>query len=189
MRNFKKFYKSRAAEIFSVYYKHLGLELQFRDRDKEVHPYSSRNMTTHTYKGKTYMMSDYDFEQMRLKDRIKTEILNQKIVMSGKELEKEADEYIAKGIFLTGPKVDVNIFGTREELEDKEDPSYIPTKQRMEEKKRKLEEIEREREEHAKETEKEFIQEDATHETYESTEEKTDKAVKKRKSTSRVTKD
>ena len=133
VKTFKKFYKSRAAEIFSVFYKHLGLELEFHDKDTSIHGIDNVSVNTHIYKGKTYMMTDYEFYKMTLKDKIRNEILNQNLVMNGEDLDKKVNEVMNSGDdFIMGPRTNLNAYGT-EELPEAVDDGYIPYKKRLEE--------------------------------------------------------
>ena len=130
VKTFKKFYKSRSAEIFSVFYKHLGLELEFHDKNKSIHGIDNECLNTHIYKGKTYMMTDYDFYKMTLKDKIEEEILNENIIMNRSDLDKQVQEELEKGdSFIMGPRTNLNAYGS-ETLPEAVDDGYIPVKKR-----------------------------------------------------------
>lgn len=143
IRTFKKFYKSRTAEIFSVYYKHLGLELNFIDKNKMVKGIDNESIKSHIYKGKTYMMTDYEFYEMTLKDKIRSQILEENVIMNGNELDKKVDEEMTKGTsFIIGPRSSLNAYGS-DTLPEAEADDYIPYKKKLameEEARRKKEE-------------------------------------------------
>ena len=115
---FKKYYKSRAASIFSVIYKSLGLGIRFRNRDNEIRAIDSKTMKEHIYRGKSYICTDYEFYQIELRDRVRDKILNENVIMNGKELERRIEEELAKAPTVNGEQVPMNIFGTTEELTD-----------------------------------------------------------------------
>ena len=130
VKTFKKFYKSRSAEIFSVFYKHLGLELEFHDKNKSIHGIDNECLNTHIYKGKTYMMTDYEFYKMTLKDKIEKEILDENIIMNRSDLDKQVQEELEKGdSFIMGPRTKLNAYGS-ETLPEAVDDGYIPVKKR-----------------------------------------------------------
>jgi hypothetical protein len=130
LKNMKRFYKSRSAEIFSVFYKHLGLELQFNDKNKQITGMDNEAIRMHTYNGKSYMMTDYEFYQMKLKDEIRTEILNQNVVMQGNNLERQVEEEMKHGkSFIMGPRTELNAYG-KMELPEEVDTGYISLKKR-----------------------------------------------------------
>lgn len=130
---FKKYYKSRAAEIFTVLYKHLGLELDFRNKYDKLEAIDSHNMSTHTYDGKTYICSDYDFYLIELRDKIKDAILREHMLLSGDALEKMIDEEMEHAYSIIGQPNNHNIFGTKEELTDDPDPEVEEGKKEKEE--------------------------------------------------------
>jgi hypothetical protein len=134
IKNFKRYYKSRAAEIFSVFYKHLGLELEFNDKSKEIHSLNNESLTSHIYKGKTYLMTDYDFYTMTLEDKIRTSILDQNIVMHGNELDAQVKEEMERGTsFIMGPRTKLNAYGS-EELPEAIEEARISRYKQMKEK-------------------------------------------------------
>lgn len=116
---FRKYYKSRAAEIFSVYYKHLGLELEFGNEYDQIKTLSSTNLKSHTYDGKTYICSDYDFYLIEYRDKVTEAILHEHVVLTEAELQKLVDEEMENAYSLIGkPPKKRNMFGDEEELTD-----------------------------------------------------------------------
>lgn len=131
IKTFKKFYKSRSAEIFSVFYKHLGMELMFSDKNKSVHGIDTVSIKSHIYKGKTYMMTDYEFYKMTLEDKIREKILDKNVIMNKSELDKQVNDALTKGTdFILGPKNNLTAYGT-EELPDAIESDYIPYKKKL----------------------------------------------------------
>jgi hypothetical protein len=113
----------------------------------------------HTYNGKSYMMTDYEFYQMKLKDEIRTEILNQNVVMQGNNLERQVEEEMKHGkSFIMGPRTELNAYG-KMELPEEVDTGYISLKKR--EQMKREEEAERQRilEEEQAEKEAELLEE------------------------------
>lgn len=119
MAMFKKFYKNRAAEIFNVLYKHLSLELVFRDKNMKINPMDSKRLTSHIYKGKTYLMTDFEFHNFKVKEEIREKILEERPVITTKELEIEIERRSKKTANINGVFDETsNILGTSGELVD-----------------------------------------------------------------------
>lgn len=115
---FKKYYKSRAAEIFTVLYKHLGLEIDFQNMYDELEAIDSHAVRTHTYDGKTYICTDYEFYMIELRDKLTDAILREHMLLSGDELEKMVDEEMKNAYSVIGDPNGHNIFGTKDKLTD-----------------------------------------------------------------------
>ena len=75
-------------------------------------------MKEHIYRGKSYICTDYEFYQIELRDRVRDKILNENVIMNGKELDRRIEEELAKAPTVNGEQVPMNIFGTTEELTD-----------------------------------------------------------------------
>lgn len=115
---FKKYYKSRAAEIFTVLYRHLGLELEFNDEDNNILYNDDRAINEYVLDGYTHLCTQQEFYTMELRSRLRDSILKEKMVIDCDELEKLVDEVMTEGNTVTAPYDGRNIFGTYEKLED-----------------------------------------------------------------------
>lgn len=69
-------YTSVAAQLFSAIYRSLSAEICFEDEGSTFDPMDDIVMREHQYNGHTYMMTDYQFYVFKVKDQIRTAILN-----------------------------------------------------------------------------------------------------------------
>lgn len=99
---FKNIYRSRPAEINTVYFKHLGVDPKFIDCDNTIAPIDSRVLHEHVLNGKTYLCTDYEFHCMVIKDRIRKEVMLEHPVITGDELEREIEERFKETPILLG---------------------------------------------------------------------------------------
>lgn len=84
---FKRMYRSRPAEIVNVYFRHLGVDPTFINTDSEIKSINSRSLRSHNLDGKTYICSDYDFHIMKIKKRVRDEVMRENPVLNKSELE------------------------------------------------------------------------------------------------------
>ena len=76
------------------------------------------------------MMTDYEFYKMTLEDKVRTEILEQNVIMNGNDLDKQVKDELERGdSFIIGPKTKLNAYGL-EELPEAVDDGYIPVRKR-----------------------------------------------------------
>lgn len=115
---FKKHYKSRTAEIFSVLYKHLGLNLEFYDSDNSIMTLDDTRLRRYEYDGKTFLMTELEFRDMKLRDEMRTKILEEKVIMREDLLEKEIDRRIGESMPIVG-KMRTNVIF--DDLTDEDD--------------------------------------------------------------------
>lgn len=99
---FKKFYKSRAAEIFYVIYKSLGNELTFKNPDTRLDTIDDTVIKAHEYDGKTYLCTDMEMYEREAYDKIRSRVLDKYTLLSGPELEKKIEEEFARTPFIMG---------------------------------------------------------------------------------------
>lgn len=119
MAQFKPFYHNRAAEIFNVLYKHLGLELDFNNQNMKIKGMDHSTLTEHTYKGRTYIMTDADFNELKIRDEVREAILDKHVIMEHGKLEEEVEKEMAKLPSINGRfDPQINIFGNKDELTD-----------------------------------------------------------------------
>lgn len=99
---FKKYYKSRPAEIINIYFRHLGVDPVFIDPDQDINPISSRNFREHVGEdGRTYICSDLDFHKIQIKNRIRKEVMMEYAILTTEELEKKVEERFRESHILT----------------------------------------------------------------------------------------
>lgn len=115
---FKKYYKSRAAEIFNVLYKHLGLELSYEDADNYLISRDNDMIREYFLDGYTYLCTESEFHEIELRSRLREAILKENIIMNEDELNAKVEEALGDADSITGPFNGKNIFGTTEELVD-----------------------------------------------------------------------
>ena len=115
---FKKFYKSKAAEMFHVFYKHLGLKMRFTDKDNKIRKIDNSKFGFFTLKNKAYICTEHDFNIIETKQRLRDAILQKRGIMQKDELDRLVEEEFEKAHVISGPFNGKNIFGTNEELTD-----------------------------------------------------------------------
>ena len=101
-------YTSRVAEIFKVIMKSLSLEIDFQDDDDILSAYDTQNVSIHTLDGQTYLCTDYQFFLLKQANEIKEEILNENLVMTDDELQKEIERRLRQNKYLNGRMYDEN---------------------------------------------------------------------------------
>lgn len=85
-------YTNRVAELFSVIFKSLSLEIQMLDEDDEIRSLDSKIINEHTLEDKTYLMTDYDFYLFKIRKTVKEKVLDQYPIISEKLLDQKIDE-------------------------------------------------------------------------------------------------
>lgn len=101
-----KSYTSRVAEIFNVYLKCMGIEMDFVDENDYLRVFGDNTVSHHVIDGKHYMCTDY---QAYLLDRINdiaNEILDENPVILNKELIKEVKARLKKYDYVNGSDKD-----------------------------------------------------------------------------------
>lgn len=101
-------YTSRVAEIFKVIMKSLSLEIDFQNDDDVLSAYDTQNVSIHTLDGQTYLCTDYQFFLLKQANEIKEEILNENLVMTEDELQKEIERRLRQNKYLNGRMYDEN---------------------------------------------------------------------------------
>lgn len=99
-------YTSRVAEIFKVIMKSLSLEIDFEDDDDKLCAYDTQNMSVHELDGQTYLCSDYQFFLIKQANEIKQDILNENLMMTDTELQKEIERRLRQNKYLNGRMYD-----------------------------------------------------------------------------------
>lgn len=95
-------YVSRVAEIFKVKMKALGVGVAFVDEDDILVPLDDNVISPHHFKGKEILCTNYQFFVLKVEDTIREEILNERLIMTKDELEKEIKRRIKKRIGVVG---------------------------------------------------------------------------------------
>ena len=76
-------------------------------------------LTEHTYKGRTYIMTDADFNELKIRDEVREAILDKHVIMEHGKLEEEVEKEMAKLPSINGRfDPQINIFGNKDELTD-----------------------------------------------------------------------
>ena len=99
-------YTSRVAEIFKVIMKSLSLEINFEDEDDRLCAYDTQNVSVHTLDGQTYLCTEYQFFLLKQANDIKQEILNEHLIMTDEELQKEIERRLRQNKYLNGRMYD-----------------------------------------------------------------------------------
>lgn len=102
-------YTSRVAEIFAVFFKSLGLEIDFINDDDVVKGYDNQEIKLHTTdNGETILCTDYEFFLRERYNEIKEEILKENIIMTDEQLQSEIEARLKERNFINGPLYDEN---------------------------------------------------------------------------------
>ena len=102
-------YTSRVAEIFAVFFKSLGLEIDFINDDDVVKGYDNQEIKLHTTdEGETILCTDYEFFLRERYNEIKEEILKENIIMTDEQLQSEIEARLKERNFINGPLYDEN---------------------------------------------------------------------------------
>lgn len=100
-------YTSRVAEIFNVFFKSLGLEIDYVDDDDVLRGYDDTEIKLHTTKnGETLLCTDYQFFLKERYEEIKEEILKENIIMTDEQLRSEIEARLKERRFINGPLYD-----------------------------------------------------------------------------------
>lgn len=86
-----KKYKSTVAEIFSVIFKSLGLELRYENEDDILRETDSRFFEEHELDGKYYLCSNKDFFMIEYMHKVKEKILELYPLIETEELNKQIE--------------------------------------------------------------------------------------------------
>lgn len=98
-----KKYTSRAAEIFAVLLKSLGVKLEFCEEKDEFREYDDKTIRQYELDGKEYLCTEYQFLLVKRRKEIEKAILSERGVIDGDEFEQEVKKRLKEGNFLIGP--------------------------------------------------------------------------------------
>lgn len=96
-------YTSRAAEIFSVLLKSLGVKLEFCEEKDEFREYDDKTIRQYELDGKDYLCTEYQFLLVKRRKEIEKAILSERGIIDGDEFEKEVMKRLKEGNYLIGP--------------------------------------------------------------------------------------
>jgi hypothetical protein len=96
-------YTSRVAEIFNVEMKSLGVRVNFEDEDNVVKVLNNDEVRVHHYKGKEYLMSDYEFFMLERIDDIREEILSEHPILTKSVLDMMIEKKLKDNDVVNGP--------------------------------------------------------------------------------------
>ena len=95
-------YTSRVAEIFNVYLKSLGIELDFVDTEEEIRTYDDTELHQHIIDDEMYFCTDYQAFLMKRASEIRNEILSENPVLTEKVLKDMIEESMKKKKYING---------------------------------------------------------------------------------------
>lgn len=93
---FKEIYTSRPAEIINIYFRHLGIEPRFYRDDHQIGCVNTKGMRMYQVGGKTYLCNEIQYMELKLRDRIRQNILLQNPIICEDDLERLIQEEYAE---------------------------------------------------------------------------------------------
>ena len=78
------------------------------DEDNVLRGFDDRTVKLHKFKNETVLCTDYDYFLMNRRDEIRQEILEEKLIMTETELEKEIEKRLREAPYTTGSYYDEN---------------------------------------------------------------------------------
>lgn len=97
-------YISRVAEIFKVKMKALGIGVEFVDEDDDLLALDDEVTTTHRFKGKEIVCTNYQFFVLQQEDKIREEVLTEYPCIMGSDLTREIKKRIDERFYITNIK-------------------------------------------------------------------------------------
>ena len=102
------YYVSRVAEIYRVKMKSLGVGVDFVDEDSVMVPLNDDVISTHSFKGKEVLCTNYQYTVLKAEDAIREEIYLECPVITRGDLEKEIKKRLKERFFITNVSYDEN---------------------------------------------------------------------------------
>lgn len=103
MFKLKKKYRQRTAEIFQVYLKSLGVELEFVEEGNELQELDNKILRIYEFEGKDYLCTEYGFMLVKRRKAAEKAILSQSPVIDGDEFEKQVMQLLKSTNYILGP--------------------------------------------------------------------------------------
>lgn len=98
-------FTSRTAEVLGVFFKSLGVEIDFVDPDSEIHGIGDSEYASHINRDTNEMFIGTEYEQFILTryERCKEEVLNEHTIISEDELEARINDKLLSSKYILGP--------------------------------------------------------------------------------------
>ena len=97
-------YNNRVVDILNVYFKSLGVKLNFVNRDDMVKGLDNSVVQTFEYRGKYYICTEYEMELIQRKDWVIDQIMEKEPIIETDDLKEKALEVLNSGAFVEGPE-------------------------------------------------------------------------------------
>ena len=97
-------YNNRVVDILNVYFKSLGVKLNFVNRDNMVKGLDNSVVQTFEYRGKYYICTEYEMELIQRKDWVIDQIMEKEPIIETDDLKEKALEVLNSGAFVEGPE-------------------------------------------------------------------------------------
>lgn len=97
-------YDIRTAQLFAVIFKSLSFKIDFVDSDEEIRSLDSIIMKEQRWDGKVYIMTDYDFYMMKVKEEITEKIKEEYPIITKPELDQKVEDMMDTTRRLIGNK-------------------------------------------------------------------------------------
>ena len=95
-------YTSVVSQVFGVYLKCLGIEVEFIDEDETLKPYDNEIIQAHELDGHCYMCTNYQFFLIERMNAIKKDVLAEYPIITNGELKEKIEKEMRKRKYITG---------------------------------------------------------------------------------------
>ena len=96
-------YNNRVVDILNVYFKSLGVKLDFVDTETMMKGLDNSAIELYEHRGKYYLCTEYEMALIQRKDYVKDKILNEASIMETNELKEKVLEELNSGNYVEGP--------------------------------------------------------------------------------------
>ena len=98
-----KTYTSRVNEIFAVYLKSLGIEVDFIDDEDSIREYDDRHIKIETIDDQDYMGTEYDLMLVKRKKAVEKEVLEKEGIIDADKFKQIVMEELKTNSYVVGP--------------------------------------------------------------------------------------
>ena len=98
-----KTYTSRVNEIFAVYLKSLGIEVDFIDDEDSIREYDDRHIKIETIDDQDYMGTEYDLMLVKRKKAVEKEVLAKEGIIDADKFKQIVMEELKTNSYVVGP--------------------------------------------------------------------------------------
>ena len=100
-------YTNRAAEIFNVFFKSMGLRINFVDEDHTLQGFDNHTISLHELDGETILCTDYEFMMRKRRKELREDVLHETAYMATTEwVDKEVERRLKEDGFVIGDIVE-----------------------------------------------------------------------------------